>query len=93
EGAFDDAVKGVQGIIHTASPVHLDATSPEEMSDPAIQGQVGMLTSAMKYGSSVQRVVITSSCAAILDTVPDPTKDSATISELDWNIRAVKSCE
>ncbi|KAJ7686708.1 D-lactaldehyde dehydrogenase [Mycena rosella] len=96
EGAFDDAVKGVQGIIHTASPVHLDASHPKgkiTMIDPAVNGQLAMLTSAMKHGSSVQRIIITSSCAAILDTVPDPTKDSATVSELNWNMRPVEQCE
>ncbi|KAJ6595803.1 D-lactaldehyde dehydrogenase [Mycena vulgaris] len=93
KGAFDDAVKGVHGIIHTASPVHLGASHPREMVDPAIKGLLGMLTSAMKYGSSVQRVVITSSCAAILDTVPDPTKDTAIVSERDWNMRSVEKCE
>ncbi|KAJ6581816.1 D-lactaldehyde dehydrogenase [Mycena capillaripes] len=92
-GAFDDAVKGVQGIVHTASPVHLGASHPNEMIEPAIKGQLGMLTSAMKYGSSVQRIIITSSCAAILDTVADPTKDTATVSEHDWNMRPVEQCE
>ncbi|KAJ7892779.1 D-lactaldehyde dehydrogenase [Mycena olivaceomarginata] len=92
-GAFDEAVKGVEGIIHTASPVHLNASHPKEMSDPAIAGQVGMLKSALKHGSALRRVIITSSCSAILDTVPDPTKDTATVSESDWNILPVEGCE
>lgn len=28
EGAFDEAVKGVDAILHTASPFHLDAEDP-----------------------------------------------------------------
>ncbi|KAJ7359271.1 D-lactaldehyde dehydrogenase [Mycena albidolilacea] len=93
DGAFDEAVKGVEGIIHTTSPVHLDARHPKEMSDPAIAGQMGMLKSALKHGSALRRVIITSSCSAILDTVPDPTKDTATVSESDWNILPVEECE
>jgi hypothetical protein len=29
EGAFDEAVKGVDAIEHTASPYHFDADDPE----------------------------------------------------------------
>ena len=28
QGAFDEAVKGVDAIVHTASPVHIDADDP-----------------------------------------------------------------
>jgi hypothetical protein len=33
DGAFDEAVKGVDAIAHTASPFHFKATDPDGMSD------------------------------------------------------------
>ncbi|KAF7973250.1 hypothetical protein HWV62_15763 [Athelia sp. TMB] len=93
DGAFDDAVKGVDAIEHTASPFHLNADDPEELIRPAVDGTVGILKSALKFGSSVKRIVITSSCAAVLQestTVP-PTPQ--TFSELDWNEQATHLVE
>ena len=37
--------------------------------------------SAQKYGTNVKRVVITSSCASVLDNFPEPN----VFSEKDWN--------
>ncbi|RDB23611.1 hypothetical protein Hypma_009300 [Hypsizygus marmoreus] len=90
DNAFDEAVKGVDGIIHTASPVGLYADEPSEMIDPAVKGVVGILQSAQKHaGHQLARIVITSSCAAIshFSTVP------ITLSEADWNDGPVKECE
>ena len=84
EGAFDDAVKGVEGIIHTASPVHLNADDPSEMIVPAVQGVTSLLKSAFKHGTALQRVVFTSSCAAIRHYSAVP----ITLSEADWNDEA-----
>lgn len=66
-GAFDEAIKGINGIIHTASPTSgltpdIDAKAVIE---PAVQGTVGILKSAQN--SSVERVVITSSVVAQMD--------------------------
>ncbi|KAG2365175.1 hypothetical protein BDR07DRAFT_1399625 [Suillus spraguei] len=81
EGAFDEAVKGVDAIEHTASPFHMNADDPNELIVPAVNGTVGILKSALKYGQSVKRIVVTSSGAAILREQPTP----RTFSELDWN--------
>ncbi|KAJ7076683.1 D-lactaldehyde dehydrogenase [Mycena belliarum] len=89
EGAFDEAVKGVDAIEHTASPFHFQADDPAELLEPAIKGTVGILESARKYGTSVKRVVVTSSCAAVLNISPEP----QFLSELDWNDQAVKEVE
>jgi nucleoside-diphosphate-sugar epimerase len=67
-GAFDDAVKGVDFVIHLAAPI----PTPEAMGkhwkeffyEPAVRGTVGILESAAK-SPSVKRVVITSSTAAV----------------------------
>ncbi|KAJ6484059.1 NAD(P)-binding protein [Mycena sanguinolenta] len=84
EGAFDEAVKGVDAIEHTASPFHLQVDDPDEFIRPAIHGTLGILQSAAKYGKSVKRVVITSSCAAVLQIQVEP----KIFSELDWNEQA-----
>jgi len=87
-GAFDEAVKDVIGIIHTASPVHLTAEEPEEIIMPAVNGTTGILESALKNGSHLRRIVITSSCAAILAHSEVP----VTVSERDWNTATVDEC-
>ncbi|KAK4938058.1 hypothetical protein LTR66_015133, partial [Elasticomyces elasticus] len=44
-GAFDEAVDGVDGVIHTASPFVVQVQDNEkELLDPAIKGTVGILT-------------------------------------------------
>ncbi|EIW85968.1 D-lactaldehyde dehydrogenase [Coniophora puteana RWD-64-598 SS2] len=85
EGAFDEVVKGVDAIEHTASPFHFNAEDPEELIGPAVNGTVGILKSAVKNGSSVKRVVVTSSCAALLEERDEPT----VFTEKDWNEKAV----
>ncbi|KAJ6596330.1 hypothetical protein DFH09DRAFT_905482 [Mycena vulgaris] len=93
EGAFDEAVKGVDAIEHTASPFHFQADDPAELLEPAIKGTVGILESALKYGKSVKRVVVTSSltssCAAVMNISSEP----QVLSELDWNDQAMKEVE
>ncbi|KAJ7354212.1 hypothetical protein DFH08DRAFT_854411 [Mycena albidolilacea] len=86
EGAFDEAVKGVDAIEHTASPFHFQVDEPDELIRPAIHGTVGILQSALKHGTLVKRVVVTSSSAAVLQVEPEP----KTFSELDWNQQAPK---
>lgn len=67
-GAFDDAVKDVDGIIHMASPFVIKVEDNErDLILPALDGTRGILESAQKHGSRVRRVVITSSFAAVAD--------------------------
>ncbi|THG95051.1 hypothetical protein EW026_g6529 [Hermanssonia centrifuga] len=89
EGAFDEAVKDVDAIEHTASPFHLRANDPAELIAPAVAGTGGILQSALKYGTSVKRVVVTSSCAAVLTADPNP----RVFTEDDWNELSVKEVE
>ncbi|GAB4840291.1 Tetraketide alpha-pyrone reductase 2 [Ancistrocladus abbreviatus] len=65
EGSFDEAINGVDGVFHTASPVlaygeNIHAT----LIDPCVKGTLNVLN-ACKKAASVRRVVLTSSCAAI----------------------------
>ncbi|KAL2393208.1 hypothetical protein ABEF93_001167 [Exophiala dermatitidis] len=47
-GAFDEAVRGVYGIIHTASPVDFTLTTVDEFMGPAVGGNLSILESAWK---------------------------------------------
>lgn len=88
-GAFDEAVKGVDAIAHTASPFHSNVEDPRDFYQPAIRGTVGILESALKNGTNVKRIVVTSSTAAVMDPPSKPT----TFSEKDWNMGSVKAVE
>ncbi|PPQ68868.1 hypothetical protein CVT24_007677 [Panaeolus cyanescens] len=67
EGAFDEAVKGVAAILHVASPLSSGGSDPDLLIKPAVGGTVGVLNSALHYGTEVKRIVFTSSCAAIVE--------------------------
>jgi len=85
DGAFDDAVKGVDGVIHAAGLAKMDAVDPDEVIVPAVNGIRGLLTSAKKHGDKVKRVVMLSSGAAIVE----PHDGVYTYTEEDWNNWAV----
>ncbi|KAJ7479138.1 hypothetical protein FB451DRAFT_1086612 [Mycena latifolia] len=87
EGAFDEAVKGVDAVEHTATPTNFNDEGDAIISG-AIKGTVGILQSTLKHGTSVKRVVITSSCAAIRQASQD--SEPKTLSEIDWNEQAEK---
>ncbi|CCO29407.1 Putative uncharacterized oxidoreductase C513.07 [Rhizoctonia solani AG-1 IB] len=90
EGAFDEAVKGVDAVAHTASPFHFQADDPQTLIEPAVQGTLGILSSVHKYAPNVQRIVITSSVAAIMDG----SKPSGTVfTENDWNTFSLREVE
>ncbi|KAF8877684.1 D-lactaldehyde dehydrogenase [Infundibulicybe gibba] len=92
DGAFDEAVKGVNVIMHTASPVILDADDPQTVIEPAVKGTLGILKSAIKNGSpSLKRVVLTSSCAAVRNDSMSASAEPFT--EENWNDASVKVVE
>ncbi|KAL7126904.1 hypothetical protein ABFS83_14G217800 [Erythranthe nasuta] len=65
EGSFDSVVDGCDGVFHTASPFYHGVTDPQtELIDPALKGTLNVLGSCAKT-SSVKRVVLTSSVAAV----------------------------
>ncbi|OSX58892.1 hypothetical protein POSPLADRAFT_1059984 [Postia placenta MAD-698-R-SB12] len=88
-GAFDEAVKGVDAIEHTASPFHFKADEPEEMITPAVHGTVRILESVAAHGTSVKRVIVTSSVAAVFTAQSTP----RTFSEVDWNEGSINDCK
>ncbi|EOA38255.1 hypothetical protein CARUB_v10009736mg [Capsella rubella] len=67
EGSFELAIDGCDSVFHTASPVTLTVNSdPQvELIDPAVKGTINVLKTCSKV-SSVKRVILTSSMAAVL---------------------------
>jgi nucleoside-diphosphate-sugar epimerase len=70
EGAYDEAVQGVDYVIHHASPITTGGTfTTEEYHNffikPAVHGTIGMLESAAK-SPNVKRIVVTSSIVAVI---------------------------
>ncbi|KAK1833421.1 hypothetical protein QBC39DRAFT_346020 [Podospora conica] len=80
EGAFDEAVKGVDAVAHLASPVATHFDDPEPVLRDAIVGTLRALESANKE-PSVKSFVLMSSIAS----VATPREDDYTYTEADWN--------
>ncbi|KAH7104768.1 NAD(P)-binding protein [Auriculariales sp. MPI-PUGE-AT-0066] len=87
-GAFDEAVKGVDAIAHTASPLELvsDDTDPDVLIKPAVGGTIGVLKSAKEHGPTVRRIIVTSSVSA-LDEPRDPPYEYTTA---NWNTKSIE---
>ncbi|XP_021910127.1 tetraketide alpha-pyrone reductase 2 isoform X1 [Carica papaya] len=66
DGSFDEAVQGVDGVFHTASPVLVpyDDNIQATLIDPCIKGTLNVMNSCAK-STSLKRVVLTSSCSSI----------------------------
>ncbi|XXG65526.1 hypothetical protein AAC387_Pa05g3205 [Persea americana] len=84
EGSFDDAVKGVDGVFHTASPVLVpyDSNIQENLIDPCVEGTRNVLKSCAK-ATSVKRVVLTSSSSAI--RYREDMTQSSPLNESHWS--------
>ncbi|KAI5968025.1 GRP2 [Candida margitis] len=69
KGAFDEALKAhpdVTVFLHTASPFTFEVHNVEnDLLKPAIEGTINALNAIKEYGKNVQRVVVTSSYAAV----------------------------
>ncbi|KAF8206881.1 hypothetical protein K438DRAFT_1577352 [Mycena galopus ATCC 62051] len=89
EGAFNEAVDGVDAIFHTASPFHFNAKDAAEIIRPAVDGTIAILRSAQKHGKSVKRVVVTGSVVSVMQIEPKP----RVFTEADWNAQAIKAAE
>lgn len=88
-GSYKEAMEGCELVYHTASPFTSAVKDPQkELIEPAVIGTENVLNTA-KEVSSVKRVVVTSSCAAIytdaIDTVNAP---GGRLTEDVWNTTA-----
>ena len=85
EASFAEYVKDVDAIAHTASPFHMRAIEPEELITPAVEGTLSVLKAAAANGHAVKRVIVLSSTAAVVRTVPTGT----VLDESSWNEEAI----
>ncbi|KEP48769.1 NADPH-dependent aldehyde reductase [Rhizoctonia solani 123E] len=92
-GAFDEVVKGVDAIAHTASPVNFDTEDPKDVIEPAVRGTTEILESVHKYAPAVKRVVITSSVVAITDVMFHLKIPGTIYTESDWNTRSIQEIQ
>ncbi|EQB48376.1 NAD dependent epimerase/dehydratase [Colletotrichum gloeosporioides Cg-14] len=82
-GAFDEAVKDIDGVIHVASPLKYDIKDNEnDLVIPALKGVRSILDASAN--SSVKRIVLTSSFGAVLDMGRDESTPW-TYTANDWN--------
>jgi nucleoside-diphosphate-sugar epimerase len=67
-GAFNEALKGIDGVMHVASPMPPadPKTDPEIILGPAVKMTLGILQDAAEV-PSVKRVVITSSVVTLYE--------------------------
>lgn len=81
DDGWDDALAGVDVLMHTASPFPAEEPKdPQELIRPAVDGTRRALHAAQAAG--VVRVILTSSCAAIYKDSAKPPMDRST--EANW---------
>ncbi len=86
EGSYDEAMAGCELVFHTASPfINKGKDAQRDLVNPALLGTRNVLKSVNKT-STVKRVVLTSSCAAIIGDAKDTlTYANHTATEENWN--------
>lgn len=86
EGSYADAMRGCRIVFHTASPFTLRVEDPQkDLIEPAELGTRNVLEQA-NATPTVERVVVTSSCAAIYgDNADLADTDGPKLTEDDWN--------
>ena len=85
--SFDEAFSRCRGgvVFHTASPFIRKVDNPQEdLVDPAVHGTLNVLRAAKR--AMIQRVVLTSSCAAITAGSAETDHPDKIWSEEDWQL-------
>ncbi|KAE9391267.1 D-lactaldehyde dehydrogenase [Gymnopus androsaceus JB14] len=85
EGAFNEALIGIDAVEHTAAPFHFMADDPQEVITPAVEGTLSLMRSALNV-SSLKRIVVLSSTAAVLSILQNPKP----FTEFDWNEQSLE---
>lgn len=86
KGSYKEAMEGCELVYHTASPFTAIVKNPQkDLIDPAVKGTENVLETANEV-SSVKRIVVTSSCAAIYSDATDCQKaPNGVLTEDIWN--------
>jgi nucleoside-diphosphate-sugar epimerase len=86
EGSYAEAMRDCSVVFHTASPFLLKFENPQtDLIEPALSGTRNVLAS-VNATTSVKRVVVTSSCAAIYGDNADVQQTAGgEFTEEDWN--------
>ena len=79
DNGWDEGMQGCDYLLHVASPISLEHTDEEYFVQPAVDGVKRALRFAKKH--NVKKVVLTSSVAAIFDTMEKKTS----FDESDWS--------
>lgn len=87
DGSYDEAMKECELVFHTASPFINTVKDPQkDLVDPALIGTKNVLGSVNRT-ESIKRVVLTSSCAAIIgDAVDCLAYPNGIATEEQWNL-------
>lgn len=87
DGSYEAAMQGCEVVFHTASPFVMNVKDPlKELIEPAQRGTRNVLETANRT-QTVQRVVVTSSCAAIYGDNADLVLTAKGVfTEEDWNV-------
>lgn len=86
--AFDHVFQAhpdIKYVLHMASPFFFGSDPYNDLILPAINGTLSALQGALKYGSNVEKVVITSSFAAMSNHATNLNDPSVTYTEESWN--------
>jgi nucleoside-diphosphate-sugar epimerase len=86
EHAYDEAVKGVSGIVHLASVLTFSAV-PDEVIPPSVKGTLNILKAATTE-PKVKSLVVTSSSTAALIPVPN---EKLTVTKDTWNEKVLET--
>jgi len=80
-GVYDKILKGVDALIHTATPYLYTANDPQkEIIEPAIEGTTAAIKACIT--NNVKRIVITSSGGAVMHF---PVEPGYVFKQTDWN--------
>lgn len=91
EGSYLAAMQGCSVVFHTASPFNMYPENPKrDLIDPAVRGSANVLRSVDKT-ESVERVVLTSSVAAIYTDSKETQGHIDGLDESHWNETASMS--
>jgi nucleoside-diphosphate-sugar epimerase len=84
EDGWADAVQGCDYVLHVASPFPAaQPKDPDELIVPAREGTLRVLRASLAAG--VERVVVTSSVAAVRNSGSDAAGEGRDLTEADWN--------